>query len=137
LRRFVRGRSIGHKPGQMNKTEQAYAAHLAERKMLGEIHDWKFESITLKVGPDCRYTADFSVVAADMTLECHEVKGGKKAKDKDGHVKVNADGSFVSKAFSQDASLVKVRAASTVFPWIRFCVAHRLGKGPWQVEEVG
>ena len=132
MRRFVRGRSIGHKPGQMNKAEEAYAAHLR-----GEIADYRFESITLKIGPDCRYTADFSVLAADYTLELHEVKPGTKAKDKDGNVRLNEDGTHVVKAFYQDTSMVKVRAAAAAFPWLRFCVAYRLGKDPWNVEEVG
>ncbi len=137
MRRFVRGRSIGHKPGQMNKAEEAYAAHLADRKLRGEIADYRFESITLKIGPDCRYTADFSVLAADYTLELHEVKPGTKAKDKDGNVRLNEDGTHVVKAFYQDTSMVKVRAAAAAFPWLRFCVAYRLGKDPWNVEEVG
>lgn len=136
-RRFVRGRSVGHKPGQMNKTEEAYAAWLATRKLTGEILDYRFESMSLKLGPDCRYTPDFLVIAADMTMECHEVKPGTKVKDKDGNVKRREDGSIVSKAFTQDTSIVKVRAATAAFPWIRFCVAYRYGKEPWQVEEVG
>ena len=137
MRRLVRGRSIGHKPGQMNKAEEAYAAYLAERKLLGEIADYRFESITLKIGPDCRYTADFSVLAKDYTLEMHEVKGGKKAKDKDGKVRMNEDGSHMVKAFYQDTSMVKVHAAAAAFPWLRFCVAYRYGKEPWRVDEVG
>lgn len=64
-----------HIPGQMNKTEAAYAALLEQRKMAGEILDYKFESYTLKLGKDCRYTPDFMVLRPDGVMEFHEVKG--------------------------------------------------------------
>ena len=60
---------------RINKMEQAYAFGLEARKHKGEIKQYWYEGITLKLGPDCRYTPDFLVQLADDTLELHEVKG--------------------------------------------------------------
>jgi hypothetical protein len=60
----------------MNKTEREYAQILQLREASGEIIEWSYEAITLKVGPRCRYTPDFYAIRADGTIEFHEVKGG-------------------------------------------------------------
>lgn len=65
-----------HKPGEMNKTEGEYAAMLEARKIAGEIIEWSFETITLKLADNTRYTPDFVVVRADGVMELIDVKGG-------------------------------------------------------------
>lgn len=128
IRRFARGRKAPV-PGQMNKTEEAYAAYLAEQKMLGRIKDYGIHRFTLKLGEDCRYTPDFDVLELDDTISFHETKGAKRMKAKDGSTYVVP--------FAMDDSKAKVRMAATAFPWLKFCVAYRYGKEPWQVDEVG
>jgi len=66
---------IRHVPGQMNKTEAAYAEHLALLLRAGDILWWKFEAVTLKLAPDLRWTPDFLVMLGDGSLELHDTKG--------------------------------------------------------------
>ena len=64
-----------HKPGVMNDTESAYEDILKEQFITGEIKEYHFEAITLKLAKDCRYTPDFMVVDKDDIIEFREVKG--------------------------------------------------------------
>ena len=70
--RFAQGRL---KAGVMNKTEQAYARHLAARVDAGTVLWWKFEGVKSRLADNTCYTPDFAVLAADGILEMHEVKG--------------------------------------------------------------
>lgn len=65
----------------MNKTEARYAEVLEARRRAGEVREYAFELVTLKLGHDCRWTPDFVVILADGTLELHEVKGGFERED--------------------------------------------------------
>lgn len=106
----------------MNKTEIAYSFILEARLMAGEIVDFWFEGITLKLGPDCRYTPDFLVQMADATMEIHEVKGGSR----------KADGSIWF--HGMDDSMVKLRVAVDKFPF-KGVRAILLKKGEWVYKE--
>jgi hypothetical protein len=64
----------------MNQTEAAYALVLEARKRLGEIHNYWFELVSLKLGKDVRYTPDFLVFERDGTLTCVEVKAATNTK---------------------------------------------------------
>ena len=64
-----------HLPGRMNQTEARYGKLLDARIAAGEVAWWIFESMTLRLGPDCRYTPDFLVQLSDGTLQVHETKG--------------------------------------------------------------
>lgn len=74
------GQAVSHKPrfrseyGVMNKTEQAYANHLEEKRLSGEIIDWSYEPLTIHLAKLTSYKPDFLVQAKDLTLEIHEVK---------------------------------------------------------------
>lgn len=125
--RFAKGFQVGRKVG-MNKLEEAYAGLLAGRKLAGEIEDYWFESITLKLADGVRYTPDFLVMMPDGELQLHEVKAGMAVK-KDGV----ATGE--TKAMSEDASRVKIRVAAAKFPF-RFILAYAR-KGQWFFDEVG
>lgn len=71
-----RSYTIGRlKPGQMNKTEAAYAAELEQRKYAGEILWYAFEPWKFRLADKTFYTPDFGVLRADHQVECHEVKG--------------------------------------------------------------
>lgn len=66
----------GHTPGKKNKLEEKYEEHLKALLYSGEILDYKFESIKLKVGTNISwYTPDFMVINKDEFVEFHEVKG--------------------------------------------------------------
>lgn len=59
----------------MNKTEKARAIELEALKRAGEIRDWFYEKITLKLADDTRYTPDFFVVENDGGCRFEETKG--------------------------------------------------------------
>lgn len=103
-----KGRGRSRVPGTMNKTERAYADHLLA---IVQPAWFKYEGITLKLGPDCRYTPDFAVMLHDGTIEFHETKG-----------------------FRRDDAMVKIRAAADAFPFV-FRLVERTDGG-WRVTEI-
>lgn len=88
-------------------------------KESGEILDYSFEKVKLKIGGDiCWYTPDFMVFNKDNEVEFHEVKGHKRV-------------------FMDDAK-VKIKAAAMNYPF-KFVVAFPRPKkegGGWLIEEV-
>jgi len=97
--------------GTMNKTEQAYAALLEQRKLAGEIHHYQFEAINLKLAKLTSYLPDFFVILSNGEIEFHEVKG-----------------------FWQGTGRVKIKVAAENHPWFRF-VAVQYKKKQWSYEE--
>jgi len=97
--------------GQMNKTEQAYAALLEQRKQSGEIHHYQFEAMALKLAKLTTYTPDFFVILSNGEIEYHEVKG---------HWMGNGR--------------VKIKVAAENHPWFKF-VAIQYKKKTWVFEE--
>ena len=97
--------------GQMNGTERAYSLLLDSKVTAGNIAEWHYEALTLKLAYDTRYTPDFLVVLADGSVECHEVKGWMR----------------------EDAN-VKIKVAAQMFPFT-FRLA-RWRKKTWQIDEV-
>ena len=63
------------KVGAMNKTEQAYAATLAQRQHSGEVAWFKFEGMKFRLADNTFYTPDFAVMLENGALEMQEVKG--------------------------------------------------------------
>ncbi|EKS9798250.1 DUF1064 domain-containing protein [Burkholderia cepacia] len=103
--------ALGRLPaGRMNKTEAAYAELLAARVHLGEILEFKFESLKLRLADRTWYTPDFALVLADGTREIHEVKGH----------------------WTDDAR-VKIKVAAELYPYYRFSAVRRV-KGEWVRE---
>ena len=101
------------KPGQMNKTESAYAERLEMLRRSGKIHWFKFEGMKLRLADNTFYTPDFCVMAADGVIEFHEVKG-----------------------FWQDDARAKIKVAADIYPF-RFLAVKPLPKrsgGGWEVE---
>lgn len=111
-----KGRVPQRTPGQMNSLEKSYAETvLAPRKLAGEIIEWWFEAITLKLADDCRYTPDFLVMLSDHSLECHEIKG-----------------------FMRDDAQVKLKIAAQMFPF-KFILCKKQTKkegGTWIIKEL-
>jgi len=111
----MRGRGR-HKPGEMNGTERKMAEHLEGMKHRGEIVDYRFESVTLKLAKDTRYTPDFMVMMPDGEIQFWEVKG-----------------------FWHDDARVKIKVAAALFPFV--FVGCRLTPkkrgGGWEFEVFG
>jgi hypothetical protein len=97
-----------------NKTEQEYGGRLEARKRSGDIIEYAFEAVTLKLAFDLRYTPDYFVVSGDGTIEFHEVKGPQVWDD------------------GRD----KCKTAARLFPWFVFFRADRAKDGKWTVREV-
>jgi hypothetical protein len=99
-------------PGHMNKLEARYAGHLDLLKMSGQLKQWWFEAIALRIGQRCFWHPDFLIEQKDGRLELHDTKG---------HVK--------------DDALVKAKAIASKFP---FPVYHvKWIKGQWQQTRIG
>lgn len=98
----------------MNKTEQAYAAHLEQCKAQGLVLWWKFEGLKLRLADNTFYTPDFAVLPVSGEMECHEVKG-----------------------FWQDDARVKIKVAADLYPFRFLAVKVKAKKdgGGWEVEE--
>lgn len=109
--RFALGRL---KPGEMNKTEAAYAAHLELQKAAGNVLWYRFEGVKLRLADNTFLTIDFAVMAADGTIEMHEVKG-----------------------HWEDDARVKIKVAAVQYPFRFIAVKARAKKhgGGWEVEE--
>lgn len=90
----------------MNKTEAAFGQFLESEKRLGYVSEWFYESVTFKLGDDCRYTPDFMVIDPTGLISFHETKG-----------------------FMRDDALVKLKVCAAQFPFK--LVLHVLTKGEW------
>ncbi len=113
----ARGRAVRRKPGEMNGTERRYLEEVLENdQRAGRIAQIQFETITLKLAPDTRYTPDFFVLTADGLIEFHESKG---------HM--------------EDDAWVKLKVAAAQHPWFRFVLAKVKRKkdgGGWDIKDV-
>lgn len=95
-----------------NALERDYAFHLDGRKQQGEISDWKYEAVKLKIGETrCWWTPDFFVLRGAFCAEFHECKG-----------------------FMRQHARVKLESAKRQYPWARFVLVRR-EKGEWRFEK--
>lgn len=95
-----------------SKAEEAYAWHLEVSLRAGQIADWRYEPITLKLGGDTRYTPDFLVIHLDGSVEFQEVKG---------HMR--------------DAARVKLRVAASMYQVFDFTIIWAM-HGKFRAEKV-
>lgn len=109
----------------MNRVERQYSEHLQAQFLVGAIRGWRFQEITLKLGPDCRYTPDFLVQLADGTIALDDCKGMKRNK-------VTGEEGYWAEA---DA-MVKIRVAAHQFPFFAIRVCWLTSQG-WQVKDIG
>lgn len=94
----------------MNKTEQAYAAHLQKLKLAGEIFYYKFEPLKLRLAKNTYYTPDFMIIDNNRVIKFHEVKG-----------------------FWRDDARVKIKVAAQAFPFFVFIAVQKF-RGGWKFE---
>jgi len=107
-RYFAKGQK---KKEGLNKTEEAYQKYLDLLQKTGEVLWFKYEGLKLRLADNTFYTPDFAVMAADGTLECHEVKGN----------------------FWTDDARVKIKVAASLYPF-RFLSARKVKGGKWEFE---
>lgn len=107
--KVARGRPR-HVAGEMNKTEAAYAEHLRQLQLEGEVLWHRFESVKLKLAEKTHLTVDFFVMTKSGDLEAHEVKG-----------------------FWEEDARVKVKVAAAMYPF-RFLAVQRAPGGGWKTE---
>jgi hypothetical protein len=105
--------ALGRLRHGQNKTEAAHGLDLEMRKRAGEIQDYRWQPLRLKLAPDCTYEPDFMLLMADGSIEFHEVKGG----------------------FITDDGMVKARVAAQTFPWFRF-VMYQYDRRGCKVREL-
>ncbi len=127
-RRF-RGRATRRVPGHQNNTERAYANHLELRLRAGEILQFLFEPIKVRLADKTFYEPDFLVVKNDLTIEIHEVKGTMRVKEmKHGHLTSRA------KPLVEDDAAVKIKVAAETIPFV-FKMVWRDATGNWREDE--
>lgn len=107
--------NLSPRPSKMNKSEQAYARYLDSLHRAGQIAHYKYEAVTLKLGDDCRYTADFLVIGTGGEVELHDVKALWKSK---------------GKVHVEDDAQVKIRTACQQFPFFTFKIVW-MDNGVW------
>ena len=96
---------------KMNKTELRMANLLELQKRAGEIIDYTFEAVKLRLANDTFYTPDFFITYEDH-FEVLEVKG-----------------------FWRDDARVKIKVAAELFPYFKF-KAVQWKKKQWVYEEI-
>lgn len=101
-------------PGERNKVEADYEAHLDLLHRSGEIDGFRFEGIKLKLADNTHFTPDFIVYAADGVVELHDTKGTTKKK--------RADGSKVSGPWIEEDAKLKLKIVAEQFPFRVFAV---------------
>ena len=103
-------------PGQMNKTESAYAQHLEALKQSGKILEFYYEPMGLKLAPKTFWHPDFLVLTPAHFLEIHECKG-----------------------FMEDHANVKIKVAAKMFWWMTVYIVRKKPLkqgGGWSLVEV-
>lgn len=109
----VKARARGkHEPGRMNGLESKYAQQLYTRKVVGEIADYRFEALKLRLADLTFYTPDFMVINASREIELHEVKG-----------------------YWEDDARVKIKVAAEMFPEFHFVGIQWSKREGWQFEQ--
>ena len=94
---------------KLNRTERAWLQVLGA---MGKFAKIRVQSITLKIGHDTRYTADFQTTGHDGVVTFWEVKG-----------------------FYRDDARVKMQVVARQFSEFKFMLVYKKGKG-WITEEV-
>ena len=117
----MRGKGTVRKP-EMNRGETSYRDHLEAQKRWGEIAEYWFELIKVRLADKTFYTVDFLVMLPDGALEGHEVKGRKG----------KADGGETY--WAEEDARIKIKVAAEVVPWPFFVVFPKRGGGWAKVE---
>lgn len=103
---------------KMNGLEKEYSQLLENRRLIGEIINWYFEPVKLRLAGSTFYKPDFMVVLTNGEIEFHETKGtwrGEKA------------------AHWEDDARVKIKVAASMYPF-RFMAASKKDNH-WKYEQ--
>lgn len=107
-----RGRTQKRVSGSMNRTEERYAKYLSALKATGDILEYWFEGVKLRLADSTFYTPDFLVQIPSGELECHEVKG-----------------------FWEDDARVKIKVAAALYPFRFVGITAKGSVDGWAFEE--
>ena len=118
---FAKPRRPPHRKQGMNKLEQRYAELLDAQKLTGEIIEYVYEGIKLRLADNTFYTPDFVVITNEyVTLV--EIKARWKS----------ASGASVT--HWEDDARVKYKIAAERYWWFRFAHAYCDKDHGWQTE---
>jgi hypothetical protein len=98
--------------GYASKLEARYAEHLTAMVRAGEVAEWWYEPLSIRLAPNTFHRPDFLVQRMDGTLEIVECKG-----------------------FWKDDALVKSKLTAAMFPF-RYFVARWGKRSGWVVEPI-
>lgn len=112
MQRKRHAKGVPKKPTFKSDLEARYAAHLECRKIAGDLRDWRYEPIRLRLADGTFYKPDFMVMAMDDVIEIHESKG---------HMR--------------EAARVRLNVAVEMFPF-RFFLVSALGKDNFEVTRL-
>ena len=116
--KWKQGRGFLPQGGQgPNKTEVAYQQFLDLQKAAGEIHDYWWEGLKLRLAPKTFLTLDALIQNNDGSLELHDVKGN----------------------LIMPEAMVKMKVAAEKFPFPIFIVRQipKREGGGWSKTRVG
>lgn len=112
-----RFQALGRLPkDRMNKTEAAFAEYLEAKKLSGDVIDWKFHPMNVRLAAGTFYEVDFMALGSDMRVTIYETKGG----------------------FTTDKGQMKIKLCAEALPWFRMVKATKLPAkegGGWKLEE--
>lgn len=101
-------------PGGRNRVEAAYEAYLEVLKRAGEIVDYKFEGIKLRLADNTFYTPDFLVFAKDDVVELHDTKGTT--------TKTRSSGEKVKAPWVEEDAKLKIKLVAELYPFRTYIV---------------
>lgn len=101
-------------PGERNRTEAAYEAHLQALCAAGEICGFEFEGMKLRMADKTWWTPDFVVMTADGYIELHDTKGTT--------TKTRANGEKEKAPWIEDDARVKMKVIAEQWPFKVFAV---------------
>lgn len=93
----------------MNRWEEAYSKTLDILVATGNLHCWYFQRVTLRLGPDLRYTPDFLLIYPDGKMQFVEIKG-----------------------FEREDARDKFKMAGELHPWAEWAMVKKLKSGGFE-----
>jgi hypothetical protein len=112
-------------PGERNKLEASYEAHLELLKRAGEIDDYKFEGVKLRLADNTFFTPDFIVFTKDGFVELHDTKGTTTKTLKKGKVKA---------PWCEEDAKLKMKVIAEAWPF-KMLMVFKTSEG-WQTQSI-
>lgn len=98
-------------------------------KQRGEILEYAFEPVKLRLAKGCFYTPDFMVLENDGTVTVYEVKDWRSGSKKYPLKKL--------KGFWREDARIKLKVAARLFPMLRFVATTKDPGLGWVYEVIG